>query len=63
MNRFRVRRDRVAAALLAVVTVMGCVGRGPVSAHSVLNADAEPLRDAFNADSGKVRIIMLVAPT
>lgn len=31
--------------------------------YAKLNADAEPLRSAFNADVGKVRVLMLVAPT
>jgi hypothetical protein len=31
--------------------------------HIGLDGDAEPLRGSFNADLGKVRILMLVAPT
>lgn len=31
--------------------------------YKALDADAEPLRAAFNADAGKVRVLMLVAPT
>ncbi|MEN8376655.1 MAG: hypothetical protein ABFS34_14510 [Gemmatimonadota bacterium] len=33
------------------------------SEYDVLDEHAEPLRSTFNADSGKVRIVALVAPT
>ena len=39
-------------------------GRAATEADYIgLNRDAEPLRGSFNADQGKVRILMLVAPT
>ena len=31
--------------------------------YTTLDGGAEPLRGRFNADSGKVRVVMLVAPT
>jgi hypothetical protein len=31
--------------------------------YSVIDGDSEPLRATFNADVGKVRVLMLVAPT
>ncbi len=31
--------------------------------YQKLDGKAEPLRSAFNADLGKVRVVMLVAPT
>ena len=34
----------------------------PPDYHS-LDRAGEPLREAFNADAGKVRVLMLVAPT
>lgn len=34
-----------------------------ISEHKSLGADAEALRQSFNADSGKTRVVMLVAPT
>ena len=37
--------------------------KGPVSGHASVGAGAEALRAAFNADAGKVRVLMLVAPT
>jgi hypothetical protein len=47
------------AALLATA----CGSRGPEHDHEKLAADAEPLRSAFNADSGVVRAIYLASPT
>jgi hypothetical protein len=40
-----------------------CTPRGPVQHYDVVNAKAEPLRSAFNADSGAVRAIYLASPT
>jgi hypothetical protein len=34
-----------------------------VQPHDPLGADAEPLRAAFNADTGHVRAIILASPT
>jgi hypothetical protein len=34
-----------------------------MSPYQVLGADVEPLRTAFNAHAGQVRIVMLVSPT
>ncbi len=36
--------------------------RNPPTYRS-LDRAGEPLREAFNADAGKVRVLMLVAPT
>jgi hypothetical protein len=41
--------------------ILGC-GGGQVSPHENL-ASLDPLRAAFNADSGKVRAIFLASPT
>jgi hypothetical protein len=49
------------AALAA--SLLGCQPSGPDRPHTALSASAEELRAAFNADSGKVRVVMLVAPT
>jgi hypothetical protein len=46
-----------------VAAVSGCRASGPASVHERLDPDAAPLRAAFNADTGKVRILMLVSPT
>jgi hypothetical protein len=62
-----IRRRRLSFRVLAVLccgsAAAACAPHGPPSPHAVLGADAEPLRSAFNADVGKVRVIMLVAPT
>ncbi len=33
------------------------------TSYERLDGSSEPLRAAFNADAGKVRVLMLVAPT
>jgi hypothetical protein len=48
---------RLAALLVALVS--GC---GP-RPYTTLSEFAEPLRSQFNRDAGRVRIVMLVAPT
>ena len=56
------RRTLMIAALLPVMAL----GSGAVSTgdgYQAMDQHAEPLRAAFNADSGKVRVLMLVAPT
>jgi hypothetical protein len=61
--RYRSATIGMATYWAAMTTVAACVPSGPPSSHAVLTADAEPLRAAFNRDSGKVRVVMLVAPT
>jgi len=52
-----------ASLLSAALVLVSCSPRGPVQPHDPLGADAEPLRAAFNADSGHVRAIILASPT
>lgn len=52
---------KTAAALLFLAS--SCMPKEPPSPFRELGATAAPLRDAFNANVGKVRILMLVAPT
>lgn len=47
----------IAAALLA------CEPPGTNRPHTALGSQAQELRAAFNADSGMVRVVMLVSPT
>ena len=51
------------AALLSALslTLAGC--GGPVQSHLALAGSTDPLRPAFNADSGRVRAILLASPT
>ena len=46
-----------------VLGAAGCQPGGEDRPHVALGNDAGALRTAFNADSGKVRVVMLVAPT
>ena len=52
-----------AAEIAALAALLGCQPRGPERPHISLGPRAEELRAAFNADSEKVRVVMLVAPT
>jgi hypothetical protein len=49
--------------LLGIAVLAGCRDKGPSASHAQLTDGSEPLRAAFNADVGKVRVLMLVAPT
>ncbi len=54
---------RSALFLLAGLAAVVFVRTAPAQDYTVIDAHSEPLRAAFNADMGKVRILMLVAPT
>ena len=47
---------------LAALAAIAC-GPGPASPHHQVGDDAETLRADFNASSGYVRVLMIVAPT
>lgn len=47
----------------ASFAAIACVPNRSPSPHADLSAAAEPLRTAFNTDTGRVRIVMLVSPT
>ena len=49
----------VAVALLSALTAPG----GAAAEYLSLREDADPLRSAFNADIGKVRVVMLLSPS
>jgi len=48
---------------ILIALMGGCQLSGPVRPHTVLGAEAQELRTAFNADTGMVRVVLLVAPT
>jgi hypothetical protein len=51
---------------IAVVGLAAAASAGlstPGSSYTKLDRAGEPLRETFNADLGKVRVLMLVAPT
>ena len=54
---------RSALVLVAGLTAVGFARRAHEPEYTVIDVHSEPLRAAFNADVGKVRILMLVAPT
>jgi hypothetical protein len=51
----------IVAVGLAAATSAGL--STPGSSYTKLDRAGEPLRETFNADVGKVRVLMLVAPT
>lgn len=55
--------SRYFIAAVVVAGLAGCNPAGPDRPHTVLGSDLSGLRAAFNADSGKVRVIMLASPT
>jgi len=61
--RVSLRVAIVAWIVAATLWVMTCTPSGPSSPYRVMTADGEQLRSAFNANVGKVRVIMLVAPS
>jgi hypothetical protein len=52
-----------ATLLITTVLLISCRAEGPVQRHDSITANPEPLRSAFNADSGLVRAIFLASPT
>jgi hypothetical protein len=57
-------KARVYASLTGLLLLfIACKPGGLMSEHTPLGHDSNPLRAAFNADQGKVRVLMLVAPT
>jgi hypothetical protein len=50
---------------LTGIAMLGGLGTAlaPAGTYEVLDARGEPFSSAFNRDAGKVRVVMLVAPT
>lgn len=57
----RVGLSFIASVLVAGAAISAC-GSGSKAAHESLSS-VDPVRAAFNADSGKVRAIFLASPT
>jgi hypothetical protein len=51
------------AALLAAALFAGCGPTGPHREHVSLSNDPDSLRAAFNADTGRVRVVAIASPT
>jgi len=49
--------------LILLLVLADCRAKGTAAPHERLDEDATVLRVAFNADVGKVRILILVSPT
>ena len=49
--------------MLVLFCALTACNRTPPGPHVTLASSTEPLRDAFNRDSGKVRAIFLASPT
>jgi len=49
------------ALVLLVLVLAAC--RGPIQPHEVLSPQVANLRAQFNNDTGKIRIVILPAPT
>jgi hypothetical protein len=61
-----VTRERLAVrsrALFCGLVLLVSATCTPTPEHSPLSAGAEPLRARFNQDIGKVRIVVMAAPT
>jgi len=58
----RARLPFVGTVLLASAALAAC-GRSSSEAAHVSLSNIDPVRTAFNADSGKVRAIFLASPT
>ena len=57
------KRDAFLLATMGAA-LTACSHRSAPTAHfEDIAADGQPLKDAFNADAGEVRILMLVSPT
>ncbi len=57
------RKSLFVGAAVAALAVSGAWMSGASPSHIMLDRTAEPLKSTFNADVGKTRILMLVAPT
>jgi hypothetical protein len=50
------------SALISATLIVAC-SNAPARPHASLSPDVEPLRSEFNRDAGRVRIVMIGAPT
>ncbi len=57
-------RNRVLGAVALAVSGAGVLlATAPPPTYTTIDASGQPLKERFNADVGKVRIVALVAPT
>lgn len=63
MTSDRPCRRAALAIVVAGLALASCKIEGKRSAYEALGPDAAALRAAFNADAGRVRLVVLVSPT
>jgi hypothetical protein len=51
------------AGLLLLGVAAGCGPKPPAATYTRIDRDLAAVRAAFNADSGKVRVLLLLSPT
>jgi hypothetical protein len=54
---------RVLLVAMLAAAASACLDRQAIRPHEPLGPGAEPLRAQFNSDAGRVRVIVIVAPT
>jgi hypothetical protein len=54
---------RLALAAVVVLGGLACQLKGPKRPYEPVGERAETLRAAFNAEAGRVRVVLLVEPT
>ncbi len=52
-----------APAIMLLLSITACNRMGTEASYVVMGNTSEVVRKAFNADAGKVRVVMLVSPT
>ena len=57
------KRSFLIATSLSLLSATACMQLGPSKSYQVLGNTPAVVRTAFNADAGKVRVLMLVSPT
>jgi hypothetical protein len=62
MSGLPMRRELAVFAVALIAGISACSRSAPASAHVSLSS-IDPIRAAFNSDSGKVRAIFLASPT
>ena len=56
-------KQKLFLALVPIAAVFGLALGAAGPDYTSLDDKAEPLKSAFNSDAGKIRVVMLVAPT
>lgn len=57
------KRSVLILATVCVISTTACTRFGPTRVYEVVGSSPSAVRAAFNADVGKVRVLMLVSPT